>query len=55
MAMYESWLRERLAHKDPDVSTAMREIEESDRLGCWCAPLRCHCDVIIAVWRELRA
>lgn len=40
IAMYEQWLRGR-----PDLMAALGELR-GKTLGCWCAPLPCHAEVL---------
>ena len=54
---YDMWFRERVKAKDPEIMAALNrliEIGKRDgvlRLGCYCAPKRCHADTI-AAWIE---
>ena len=41
IAMYERWLRD----ERPDLTAALPELRGVD-LVCWCAPKRCHGDVL---------
>jgi hypothetical protein len=45
------------AWKRPSQTALLRaldELREGDKLGCWCAPRACHCDVLVACsrWRR---
>jgi len=51
---FEAWLEAQLRLDDPDVWRWFRELPEDATLACWCAPERCHGDVLIRKWRELR-
>ena len=44
IARYSEWLR-----RQPDVVAAARAELRGKTLGCWCAPLPCHGDVLAAV------
>ena len=44
IAKYEAWLKSKPAL----VEAARRELCGRD-LVCWCAPLRCHADVLMAI------
>lgn len=46
IAKYEAWLRSR-----PDLLARLPELA-GKRLGCWCAPLPCHGDVLVRLVRE---
>jgi hypothetical protein len=46
VAMYERWLR-----RQPDLVGALHELHDHD-LVCWCAPLPCHCDVLLRLANE---
>lgn len=52
---YERLLCSRLADNDEDVLNALREIKPDSVLGCWCAPLPCHCESISKVWHYLKS
>jgi hypothetical protein len=41
---YRIWLKERIEARELDP----RELRGCD-LGCWCAPLPCHADVLLEV------
>lgn len=55
---YEVWLREQIAAKNEAVADALNRIWLRARDGrdvnlvCWCAPKRCHGDVIKAIIEE---
>lgn len=42
------------ARQTPIVLAAIERLKETDVLGCWCAPLACHGDVIIELWKEMK-
>ena len=44
IADYRAWLR-----RQPDVVAAARAELRGKVLGCWCAPLACHGDVLAAI------
>jgi hypothetical protein len=44
---------ERLVRKTPDMLKRIEHLPADAVLGCWCAPLACHGDVIIKIWKEL--
>jgi hypothetical protein len=46
IAKYEAWLR-----KTPDLLAALPDLH-GKVLGCWCAPLPCHGDVLLKLLRE---
>lgn len=48
---YETWLRERL-NEEPDLVEELLKLD-GKILGCWCAPKKCHGDVIVKLIREL--
>lgn len=54
IAAYRKWLDAKVAANDPAVINALKQIKEDTKLGCWCAPLTCHCDEIINVWKLLQ-
>lgn len=43
---YETWVRQQ-----PDLLAALDELR-GKVLGCWCAPLPCHADVLVKLLRE---
>lgn len=51
---YESWFNSKVASKDPAVMSQLRKLWSigketgSLKLGCYCAPRRCHADTIAA-------
>ena len=51
---YEEWLRKCVNLQIKEILGALREIKEDSNLVCWCAPQRCHGDVIMKVWTELQ-
>ncbi len=55
--LYRAWLTERIAERDPAVCGALDRIYRAAvlgpvTLGCWCAPQRCHAEVIAEVVME---
>jgi hypothetical protein len=60
IARYEVWLRERVAARDQRVCDELNRLYCIARdtalleLVCWCAPKRCHADVIRTVLLEAR-
>jgi deoxycytidylate deaminase len=55
---YEAWLREHLAARTPEVLCELSRLASMATTGvltlvCWCAPLRCHGDVIRTVLLEM--
>ena len=57
IAHYRRWLWERMQADDEVVLNALRAIDESTVLICWCAPGPCHGDVVkaAAVWLRQQA
>ena len=49
IATYEAWAR-----KQPALLEKIKALPEDAVLGCWCAPLPCHGDVIVKLWKEMR-
>ena len=58
IAQYENWLRERITARDQRVCDELNRLYVIARdtglleLVCWCAPKRCHADVIRKVLLE---
>jgi hypothetical protein len=52
VAKYRAWLWQRIWAGDLGVLDAIRAIPADAKVGCWCKPLACHADVVIAavVW-----
>lgn len=50
---YEVWLRKRIRAGDSRVLAALNRLGDDSILVCYCAPLRCHAEVIRKVWKEL--
>ncbi len=48
IAKYGLWLDARIAERDPVVCTALLGIRKDQSLACYCAPSRCHGEVIVA-------
>lgn len=46
IAKYEEWVR-----SQPHLMSALHELKDK-ALGCWCAPLSCHGDVLVKLVRE---
>ena len=44
--MYRKWLWERICADDQAVLAELRRVTPTTALVCWCAPKRCHCEVI---------
>lgn len=55
IANYRQWLWAKMQAQDSAVMAQLLSIKEGDRLGCWCAPKPCHCDVIINARRWYKA
>jgi hypothetical protein len=51
---YEKWLRDRVTEGDKYIREALDAIPDGATLVCWCAPLRCHADVVRNVLEETR-
>ncbi len=53
ITQYEMWLAGQiiLSAGEPQRA-ALRELTEDSVLGCWCAPKRCHCEVIEKLWKR---
>lgn len=55
---YEVWFRERVEARDPEVIEELRRLYRIAKsqghlvLGCYCAPRRCHGDVVAAFLRS---
>ena len=54
IGLYRQWLQARIAEDDRVIVSALLALPPDAVLGCWCAPRRCHCDVIIEVASRLR-
>lgn len=52
VAQYRSWLWNKIKAKDPKVCSELTRLKglalqsKPLKLGCWCKPLPCHCDVV---------
>lgn len=44
--MYRRWLWERICEDNQEVLAELRKVTPTTALVCWCAPKRCHCEVI---------
>jgi len=42
---------EKYARNDYNLLIAIKNLKEDDVLGCYCAPKKCHGDVIIKLWK----
>ena len=51
--MYRKWLWERICADDQQVLAELRRVWPTTALVCWCAPKRCHCEVIRSAARWL--
>jgi hypothetical protein len=45
--LYEEWIR-----SQPELMAAAKKELKDRTLGCWCAPLLCHGDVLIKIVNE---
>lgn len=45
MSLYRTWLN----HNEPDLIEAAKRELKGKILGCWCAPLPCHGDVLAEI------
>lgn len=54
--MYRVWLWERICADDQEVLGELSKVMPTTALICWCAPKRCHCEVIsrAAAWCNQR-
>lgn len=43
---------EKLVRKDPHMIRSIKEELRGKTLGCWCAPLPCHGDVLLKIANE---
>ena len=52
--MYRRWLWQRICADDQEVLGELRKVTPTTALVCWCAPKRCHCEVIskAAAWLQ---
>jgi hypothetical protein len=50
---YEIYLRDKVANKDPVILEALNNLNIDSKLICFCAPKRCHGEVIEKIWKEL--
>lgn len=44
---------ERWARHSSEVMETIERLPPDAVLGCWCAPKRCHGDVIVKLWKEM--
>ncbi len=42
------------AVNNSDMLRKIKNLKETDILGCWCYPLDCHGDAIKEIWEDLR-
>ena len=54
LATYEDLWRHRLASVSGQHWRSLLLALEGKRLGCWCAPKRCHGDVLVKLIEEIR-
>ena len=49
---YGRWLLGRIRDSDPLVIAALNALDDDSVLVCWCAPQRCHAEMIVraALW-----
>jgi hypothetical protein len=52
---YRWWMWRKIQAGDQQVLGALSALRADSKLGCWCAPQPCHCDVIIRAWQWLQA
>lgn len=45
---------EAYARQNNSLLTAIRNLKDSDVLGCWCKPEACHGDVIVKLFNEMK-
>ena len=43
---YETWLAKQIVEQNPKVVLMLQSLQPNSILGCWCAPLGCHCEII---------
>jgi hypothetical protein len=53
LQLYEGYIREKL-RRDPGLRALLRSFA-GKTLGCWCAPLPCHADVLVKILGEILA
>jgi Domain of unknown function (DUF4326) len=51
--LYGRWLHNRIREQNPDVMEALEALTDDTTLVCWCAPKRCHAEMIIRAWKWL--
>ena len=51
--MYEFYMRDKI-EKSPELKKLMIKQLDGKILGCWCAPKKCHGDVLIKIIREIK-
>lgn len=52
---FRVYLQKMLAGKSPaarNMQEELADLTERSVLGCWCTPLRCHCEVIAEEWEK---
>lgn len=53
IAMYHTWLKNKLIEGDPVITTAMRDLHEQSILVCFCKPVACHGEVVEEFSKEI--
>jgi hypothetical protein len=48
--LYGRWLHSRIKEHDPEVTQALEALTDASTLVCWCAPNRCHAEMIQRAW-----
>ena len=49
---YKYWLVNNVVQENPVIIQAMKSLNKDSTLGCWCAPAKCHCEIIAEVWEQ---
>lgn len=44
---------EAYARNSPEILARINALPEDAVLGCWCAPMPCHANVIAKLWKEM--
>jgi hypothetical protein len=52
IALYRTWLEQKILEKDPKVTQFMLMLKSDSMLLCFCSPLPCHGSVIEEHWRK---
>ncbi|WP_222932474.1 A1S_2505 family phage non-structural protein [Allochromatium humboldtianum] len=55
IALYQTWLHERIATQDPIILAALGRLRSAEALVCSCAPARCHAECIRDVLEYIKA